>query len=82
MKRFIRFKAKQVQFSYGFPIKANNKLIFFTSGNKILVGNSGNESNNHIDIYYKLKDFNLKERKVISPLSYGGSIKYINNVIK
>ncbi|MGC6429616.1 MAG: TDP-N-acetylfucosamine:lipid II N-acetylfucosaminyltransferase [Jejuia sp.] len=48
----------------------------------ILVGNSGNPSNNHIDAFKVLSKLNLENRKVIVPLSYGGSKKYIDFVIE
>jgi hypothetical protein len=39
--------------------------------NNILVGNSCNLENNHIDAFQKLRQFNLPNKKVIVPLSYG-----------
>jgi dTDP-N-acetylfucosamine:lipid II N-acetylfucosaminyltransferase len=48
----------------------------------ILVGNSGDSSNNHLDIFIKLSKLNLKDKKVFVPLSYGGSKDYINYIIK
>lgn len=47
----------------------------------ILIGNSADPSNNHIDAFEKIAKFNLNERKVIVPLSYGGSKEYIDYVI-
>lgn len=40
-------------------------------GRNIIVGNSGSETINHLDVFYRLKDLDLKGRKVIVPLSYG-----------
>jgi len=51
-----------------------------TLGNNILLGNSASYTNNHIeaiDIFAKIK---LKDRKIITPLSYGG-VKLKNYVI-
>lgn len=50
---------------------------------KILVGNSSNPTNNHIETLEKLKKFRDENIKVYVPLSYGGgSIGYINTVIQ
>lgn len=40
-------------------------------GNNILVGNSSTLENNHLDAFKKLIKFELRDRKVITPLSYG-----------
>jgi len=47
----------------------------------ILIGNSADPSNNHIDIFEKLLEYNDKTFEVICPLSYGDS-SYATNVIK
>lgn len=46
----------------------------------ILLGNSGSESNNHLDALEKLKK--LKNVKIYCPLSYGGSKEYINVIMQ
>lgn len=51
------------------------------SAKNILVGNSANPSNNHIDVFKKLSKLQIKNRKIIVPLSYGGDQKYIDLVI-
>lgn len=43
----------------------------FVSGNNILAGNSATFTNNHIDVFEHIKKLNLKDRKIICPLSYG-----------
>lgn len=48
----------------------------------ILLGNSANPSNNHVEILYELKKLNSKDFAVIVPLSYGGYDSYVNYVIK
>ncbi|WP_298556295.1 TDP-N-acetylfucosamine:lipid II N-acetylfucosaminyltransferase [uncultured Algibacter sp.] len=48
----------------------------------ILVGNSASASNNHVEVFEKLSRIDLKNRKVIVPLSYGGSKEYLDFVIK
>lgn len=46
----------------------------------IVIGNSAAITNNHLDILPYLKRLNLNGRKVILPLSYGGSEAYIQKV--
>lgn len=41
------------------------------NGNNILIGNSSTLENNHLDAFSKLKQFDLSNRNVIVPLSYG-----------
>ena len=40
-------------------------------GDNIIVGNSISLENNHLDAFFSLKHLNLKNRKIIVPLSYG-----------
>lgn len=47
----------------------------------ILLGNNSWPTNNHLDILYLLTRFNLEDRKIITPLSYGSRI-YRSQVIK
>lgn len=48
----------------------------------ILVGNSADPSNNHVDIFKKLARLDLKDRKIYVPLSYAGVESYKAFVIK
>lgn len=64
-------------------IKINEKYNFENKYEKVLlVGNSANSLNNHIDILYELKRYNLKNTCIIMPLSYSGHDRYINQLIK
>lgn len=87
-------KAKYIPFVYPNPIdfylydKEHEKTIIdshydFKKDYKyvILLGNSGYETNNHVDILYKLKDIDSKEFCVVVPLSYGKK-EYIEELIK
>jgi dTDP-N-acetylfucosamine:lipid II N-acetylfucosaminyltransferase len=51
------------------------------SGSNILVGNSATTSNNHLEVFEKLKCLSLGERKVIVPLSYGSN-NYRDEILK
>jgi dTDP-N-acetylfucosamine:lipid II N-acetylfucosaminyltransferase len=47
----------------------------------ILIGNSGNPSNNHLEIFSKLKPLKDSNIRIFCPLSYSGDPVYINSVI-
>lgn len=49
-------------------------------GINILVGNSADPSNNHLEVFDKLEDFKDQDIKIFSPLSYGNS-DYAKRVI-
>lgn len=59
--------------------KINENVL---NSKNILIGNSGDPANNHIDAFKKIAKFNLKGKKIIVPLSYGGSKDYIQFVIE
>lgn len=42
-------------------------------GNNIFVGNSASYTNNHFNVFRKLEKYNLGDRKVYVPLSYGSA---------
>lgn len=48
---------------------------------KIMIGNSGDPSNEHIDALKKISIFSDRDIQVICPLSYGGTPEYLNRVI-
>jgi hypothetical protein len=48
----------------------------------ILIGNSATQTNNHLDAFKALSHIDLKDRKVIVPLSYGGNESYLNKVLE
>ncbi|MCK9247329.1 MAG: TDP-N-acetylfucosamine:lipid II N-acetylfucosaminyltransferase [Anaerolineaceae bacterium] len=84
-KQLGKFSPKTVPWNYG----SNTSFFDNTSaapsclsGKNILVGNSASPTNNHIDIFKKLKDAKVpKESKIIVPLSYG-SAEYRKIVIE
>ena len=51
-------------------------------GNVLLLGNSASFTNNHSYAFKYLSDLDLNNKKIVAPLSYGGSLKYINHIIK
>lgn len=47
----------------------------------IMVGNSASRTNNHKYLLALLSQFDLKNRKVVVPLSYSGRKRYVNEVV-
>lgn len=73
---------KYLPFSYASieSLMADDMSIDLNEGVNILVGNSADPSNNHIDILEKLSSLELGERKVYVPLSYSGNDTYIRKI--
>ncbi len=92
VKKHFLTLANQIPFVYPNPVNceslqvlhnnANNKYDF-KSGFKyaILVGNSANPTNNHLEILNKLKEIKSQDFRIIVPLSYGGFPAYTNKLI-
>jgi len=82
MKSSTNFRAKEVTFNYSTVSKDKDKGFGDqrVKGAHILVGNSGDETNNHLDIFDKLSKLDISDRKIFVPLSYGGSPKYLAKV--
>ena len=77
VKKNPEFRAEQVYYEYTNPkdfCELPNALP--TIGDNILVGNSADINNNHLDVLDYIKNLTLGERKVIVPISYGGSKNY------
>lgn len=75
------FRAKEVEFELANPVDwtpCPDELP--TIGENILIGNSADINNNHLDLIDYLKNLDLKGRKLIIPLSYGGSMEYASMV--
>ncbi len=81
-KGIIKKTTKWLKFTY-YPIEfifgENNDLK--VNNNNILLGNSASPTNNHIEAIDLLKNINLQNRKIITPLSYG-NMKYASKIIK
>lgn len=85
LKQNLHFDAIHVDFIYGTlsSILADQyELPFEEYGSNILIGNSASETNNHIDIFYTLKDKVEPIEKIYVPLSYSiNSKEYVKTVI-
>lgn len=65
--------ANYLQINYGSVEETFMRGANATTGNDILVGNSATPTNNHLEIFEALSNTNLRQRRVIVPLSYGDS---------
>jgi hypothetical protein len=52
------------------------------SSNNILLAHSGAKTNNHLDCLDMLRNVDIKNRKIITPLSYDGDAVYVQEVIR
>lgn len=85
VKRFHNdFKAVPLDFYYGsvdFFIPENPEKIVKHNKCNVILGNSGNATNNHLDVLSLLKAYNCSiNGQLIIPLSYGCSHEYANTV--
>ena len=79
------FKALPTDYSYcnvgQFNMFENNESIF-EQGKNVLIGNSTAYTNNHLDIFNALANFDIGSRKIIVPLSYSPNPRYVNTLKK
>lgn len=84
-KRHSNFHAKPLDYYYGstnFFIPEKPEIKLFPKRNSIIIGNSGNPANNHIDVLERLNEIKMPEDvNIILPMSYGGVLEY-NNLVK
>lgn len=79
MSQYPWFKAKEISFNYfklNDFIQPKNQYAESYVGNNILIGNSGDPTNNHLDVFDFLKKHDIGNRNIYVPLSYGGSKRY------
>jgi hypothetical protein len=76
----IAARINYIPFNYGGFL--NDQLVQKSDAKNILLGNSANPDNNHIECFEILKQLNLGKRKVIVPLSYGGNQFYITRILE
>jgi len=60
-------------------VDMNSQAYKNEKDNSILVGNSGSYTNNHLDLFHKIKEI-LPATEIIVPLSYGDS-RYIDHIL-
>ena len=77
------FHAKRVSYEYTNPADWAPFLSELPHiGENILIGNSADINNNHLDILDYIKDIDFHTRKLIVPLSYGSGREYAGTVAK
>ena len=83
IKNYFKAGFSYIDFTYGtveqFTFQFNPDTA--VSETNILIGNSANPANNHLDAIQLLSDVHLEHSKVYVPLSYSGSEEYISRVI-
>lgn len=76
------FRAKPLYFNYSNIKRKGHLNDPVVSGYNIQIGNSGDTTNNHIDVMQMLLQFNLGNKKIYCPISYSGPKYYREKVIK
>lgn len=83
IKKYFQAGFSYIDFTYGtveqFTFQFNPDTALGETN--ILIGNSANPANNHLDAIQLLFDVHLEHSKVYVPLSYSGSEEYISHVI-
>lgn len=78
------FTAKPLDYYYGsskFFIPENFDTVVKHGKKNVIIGNSGNATNNHLDVLQKLRQEKCSiEGQIIIPLSYGCDDEYANTV--
>lgn len=79
--RAMGIAPQAASFTYGFLENLLIPGLESVSGENILIGNSADPSNNHLDAFEHLSKLDLGNKKIIVPLSYGGNDKYKQAVV-
>lgn len=80
LNKLPEFKAQKVRHTYPnlTTLKSSDKY----NGINILIGNSAALTNNHLDCLEYLKQVDIKDRKIVIPMSYGQTSNYVEVVGK
>ncbi len=77
-----KLRLSKIDYSYSHIEDLNSKeIIEPNEGNSLLIGNSADLTNNHLDVLSVLETLHLKDRYVYVPLSYSGSQNYVKTVV-
>lgn len=71
MKRNNYFKAQPFMINEGPGLLGNVEFTYFKKSQNVLIGNSFTYTNNHLDIFHKIKSYKLSNQKYIIPINYG-----------
>lgn len=84
-KEVYKAKARYLMAVYPLPVHIDQLSLIndeeIKANRNILVGNSGNEANNHIQILQELSILKDEDINIICPLSYGGASDYVEKVV-
>ncbi len=81
IKKQLGCNFKYINFTYGTLSDFTSSDVSRTTKKNILIGNSANPSNNHVDIIHQLnKQQNIKDAIIYCPLSYSGTSEYIKEI--
>lgn len=83
----LNLNARYLDFIYGNTESITgtfyNSNTNLDTGGNLLIGNSANETNNHLDIFEKIKLLPLSEKKIYVPLSYSAySDEYVSKILE
>lgn len=83
LSKLSYFRAKPFYFKYlnKTPEKIISQPISSSLGNNILLGNSADTTNNHLDVLVKLKKLDLCGREILIPMNYGNEY-YKNQILE
>lgn len=85
IKSFYKTKALHIPILYPIPVNLEHlekiEAVKSDSTVRIMIGNSGDPSNLHLEMIDKLVPFRDKDIEILCPLSYGGSCDYKKAVI-
>lgn len=82
MKRNNYFKAQSFMINEGPGLLGNVEFTYFKTAQNILIGNSFTYTNNHLDIFAKIKPYQLNTSKYIIPINYGNEYAGKRDVFK
>ena len=75
--KFAPFKYVSIEHLLGDRIDED-----LSNAKNILIGNSADPSNNHLEIFKKLSNIQLGDKTIYVPLSYGGTKEYIDFIVE
>lgn len=81
-QRFSGFSGEYAQLNYGSVAETFAQGTLAGSAVNILVGNSALPTNNHVDVFHMLAQYDLSARQVIVPLAYGDPAYRKNLIIR
>lgn len=75
-----KFVCQRLVSTLPYPLIGSNATPNIQNEKIILIGNSGNPSNEHIDALKWLEQYADQALRIVLPLNYGGSPKYVKKV--